>query len=62
MKTNATEKTEEKAQGQSEQSSKLWNVILDGEVIGTVHGATQQHAQDAIAPFRMKNLTVAPRD
>ena len=42
--------------------ARKWNVLLDGEVIGSVHGQTREQAQDTIAPFRMKNLTVAPRD
>jgi hypothetical protein len=53
--------TQVQAQSRSE-NSKQWNVLLDGEVIGSVHGQTREQAQDTIAPFRMKNLTVAPRN
>ena len=53
--------TQVQAQSRSE-NLKQWNVLLDGEVIGSIHGQTEAQAQDTIAPFRMKNLTLAPRN
>ena len=40
--------------------AKKWNVILDGEVIGTIHANSETQARDIIAPFRMEVLTVQP--
>jgi hypothetical protein len=51
--------TQVQAQSRSEKL-KQWNVLLDGEVIGSVHGQTEAQAKDTIAVFRMKNLTIEP--
>ena len=40
--------------------AQTWDVLLDGEVIGSVHGQTRQQAQDTIAIWKMKGLTIAP--
>lgn len=40
--------------------ARKWNVILDGEVIGTIHANSEAQARDIIAPFRMAVLTVQP--
>jgi hypothetical protein len=37
-----------------------WDVLLDGEVIGSIHGQTRQQAQDTIAIWKMKGLSIAP--
>ena len=37
-----------------------WDVLLDGEVIGSVHGQTRLEAEMTIAVWKMKNLTIAP--
>jgi hypothetical protein len=37
-----------------------WDVLLDGEIIGSVHGQTRAQAQDTIAVWKMKGLTIAP--
>jgi len=42
------------------QEAKTWDVLLDGEIIGTVHGQTREQAQDTINIWKMKNLTIAP--
>ena len=39
--------------------AKAWDVLLDGQIIGSVHGQTRQQAQDTIAVWKMKNLTIA---
>ncbi len=56
MNTKAT-KSDEGAQLRSEQCRK-WNVILDGEIIGSVHGATRQQAEDTVRILRNPKLTV----
>ena len=40
--------------------ARKWNVLLDGEVIGTIHANDEQQAKGIIAPFLMENLTVQP--
>ena len=40
--------------------ARKWNVLLDGQIIGSVHGQTRTQAEDTIAIFRMKNLTIEP--
>ena len=42
------------------QEAKTWDVLLDGEIIGTVHGQTREQAQDTINIWKMKGLTIAP--
>jgi hypothetical protein len=49
---NSTEKTGQ-AQSQSEMKQRTWNVILQGKIIGTIHGATEQQARDTMAPFKL---------
>jgi hypothetical protein len=51
--------TKVQAQSRSE-NLKQWNVLLDGQIIGSVHGQTRTQAEDTIAIFRMKNLTIEP--
>jgi len=46
----------------TEPETKQWNVLLDGEVIGTVHANNETQARDIIAPFRMHVLTVEAAD
>ena len=53
--------TQVQAQSRSE-NLKQWNVLLDGEVIGTIHANNEAQARDIIAPFRMSVLTVQPID
>jgi hypothetical protein len=62
MQTNIKSTTDKTRNGQALSQSELkrWNVLLDGEVIGSIHGQTEAQARDTIAPFRMSNLTVAP--
>ena len=61
MKTNTTQTPDEGARGQSEQSgTRKWNVIMDGEVIGSVHGQTIEQAKDTIAVLRMPNVSIQP--
>lgn len=58
MSTN-TENKSKGAPGQSEQlEAKTWDVMLDGEVIGSVHGETRERALDVIAPFKNVRLSV----
>ena len=64
MKTNTTtNQTGGRARVQSEQAGAenhgIWDVILDGEIIGSIHGQTIERARDIVAPLRMK-LTVVP--
>jgi hypothetical protein len=40
--------------------AQTWDVLLDGEIIGTVHGQTREQAQDTINIWKMKGLTIAP--
>ena len=42
------------------QVSQTWDVLLDGVIIGSVHGQTRQQALDTIAAWKMKGLTIAP--
>ena len=44
----------------STQGATTWDVLLDGEIIGSVHGQTRQQAEDTIRIWKMKNLTIAP--
>jgi len=68
MKTDSNSQTNDKAnqrgtqvQAQSRSENlKQWNVLLDGEVIGTIHANSEAQARDIIAPFRMEVLTVQP--
>ncbi len=38
----------------------IWDVLLDGVIIGSIHGQTRQQAEDSIAIWKMKGLTIAP--
>jgi hypothetical protein len=40
--------------------ARKWRVLMDGEVIGTIHASTPEQARDIIAPFRMAVLTIEP--
>ena len=51
--------TQVQAQSRSE-NLKQWNVLLDGEVIGTIHANNEAQARDIIAPFRTAVLTIQP--
>jgi hypothetical protein len=42
------------------QETKTWDVLLDGEIIGSIHGQTREQAQDSINIWKMKGLTIAP--
>ena len=53
--------TQVQAQSRSE-NLKQWNVLLDGEVIGSIHGQTRMEAQYTIDILRMRNLTIEPRN
>lgn len=62
MKTETT-KIEVKIEGaqlRSKQSVKSWNVFLNGELIGSVHGQTIEQARDTVAVFKNKGITVQP--
>jgi len=50
---NSTEKTGQ-APSHPEMKQRTWSVILDGKIIGTIHGATEQQARDTLAPFKLK--------
>ena len=68
MKTDSNSQTNDKAnqrgtqvQAQSRSENlKQWNVLLDGEVIGTIHANNEAQARDIIAPFRTAVLTIQP--
>lgn len=38
----------------------LWDVILDGEVIGCVHACSEEAARDIIMPCRNPAMTIRP--
>lgn len=38
----------------------LWDVVLDGEVIGCVHAYSEEAARDIILPCRNPAMTVRP--
>ena len=38
----------------------IWDVLLDGVIIGSIHGQTRQQAEDSIAIWKMNGLTIAP--
>jgi hypothetical protein len=59
MNTN-TEKLQNRNNISSTQGAATWDVLLDGEIIGTVHGQTREQAQDTINIWKMKGLTIAP--
>lgn len=58
--TTNTEVRNEGAQLRSKQSVKTWNVILDGEIIGSVHGQTIEQARDTVAILKNEKLIVQP--
>jgi len=43
-----------------EQVNKTWDVLLDGVCIGSIHGQSRLEAEETIAVWRMKGLTIAP--
>ena len=61
---NSTNKTTAKLLNRNaitiKDEAQIWDVLLDGEIIGSVHGQTRQQAQDTIAIWKMKNLSIAP--
>lgn len=42
-----------------ENTVQLWDIVLDGEIIGSVHGQTEQDAKATVAPLRL-NLEIRP--
>ena len=62
MKTTntTTEKLINRNELSSKQGATTWDVLLDGEIIGSVHGQTRLEAEMTIAVWKMKNLTIAP--
>ncbi len=58
MSTNTENKTKG-LQSQSEQLElKTWDVMLEGEVIGSVHGQTYERAMDTLRAFRNPWITI----
>ena len=61
MNTNRSQPGGEQLQGRSEPSVvRSWNVVLNGEIIGTVHGETRQRALEVISVLRMPELKIEP--
>ncbi len=59
MQTNTPQSAVELGQVQSAPlAARSWNVVFDGEVIGSVHGETERQARDIIAILRMPNVTI----
>ena len=44
---------------QPAETVKTWDIILDGEVIGSVHGQTEADARAIVAPFKL-NFEIRP--
>ena len=36
-----------------ENTVQLWDIVLDGEIIGSVHSTTEQEARAIVAPFKL---------
>ena len=41
---------------------KRWNVLMDGQVIGSIHGQTEAQARATIAVLRMPELKISPAE
>ena len=59
MNTN-TKQLQNRNNISSTQEGQIWDVLLNGEIIGSVHGQTRQQAEDTIRIWKMKGLTIAP--
>ncbi len=57
MSTN-TENKMKGLQSQSEQLERTWDVLLNEEVIGLVHGQTRERAEDIVRVFRNPAITI----
>jgi len=57
---NTNKKLQNRNNISSTQAVATWDVLLDGEIIGSVHGQTRLEAEMTIAVWKMKNLTIAP--
>ena len=63
MQSDMPQTAGEMSRGQTQSTGqRSWNVVLDGEVIGSVHGNTEVQARDIIAGLRMPNISIRPAD